>query len=47
MLVSMVKIDTAAWMEGQGNFNDPGSEERLEGATYGVNARSMLILIER
>ncbi len=39
--------DTAAWMESRGNFVDPGQEELLDGATYGLAARSLLLLIER
>ncbi len=39
--------DTAAWMESLGNFVDPGQEELLDGATYGLAGRSLLLLIER
>jgi isoamylase len=39
--------DTAAWMESLGNFADPGDEELLDGATYGLAGRSLLLLIER
>ena len=39
--------DTAAWMESSGNFVDPGQEEPLDGATYGMTGRSLLLLIER
>ena len=38
--------DTAAWMEDQDNFKDAGNPDLITGATYGVNARSVLILIE-
>ena len=38
--------DTAAWMEDQDNFKDPGQPNLLTGATYDVDARSVLILIE-
>ena len=39
--------DTAAWMEQDGNFRDPGSEDRLGAASYEMKGRSMLILIEK
>jgi glycogen operon protein len=39
--------DTASWMEKQGNFNDPGSEEKLNVATYEMKGRTVLILIEK
>jgi len=39
--------DTAAWMESQGNFVDPGQEQQLGGATYDLAGRSLLLLIER
>jgi isoamylase len=39
--------DTAAWMESQGNFTEPGQEQQLGGGTYGLAGRSVLLLIER
>jgi glycogen operon protein len=39
--------DTAAWMEEQDNFENPGGEELMDGATYRLNPRSVLLLIER
>ena len=39
--------DTAAWMEERDNFNEPAEVELMTGATYGVTARSVLILIEK
>jgi isoamylase len=39
--------DTAAWMEPQGNFVDPGQEQMVGGATYDLAGRSLLLLIER
>jgi glycogen operon protein len=39
--------DTAAHMEGRGNFNEPGQETALGGDTYGVAGRSLLLLIEQ
>lgn len=39
--------DTAAWMESKDNFNDPSHEELMEGATYGLAGRSVLVLIEK
>ena len=39
--------DTAGWMESRGNFTDPGQEDRLDGATYELAGRSILLLIER
>jgi isoamylase len=39
--------DTAAWMEDRDNFNAPDTVELMNGASYGVNARSVLILIEK
>jgi glycogen operon protein len=39
--------DTAPWMEPDGNFTEPGAEHKLEGATYGMAGRSILLLIER
>jgi isoamylase len=39
--------DTAGWMEGAGNFADPGQEARLDGGTYDLAGRSVLILIEK
>ena len=39
--------DTAAWMENQDNFNAPGAEELLNNASYGMHARSLLLLVEK
>lgn len=39
--------DTAAWMESRGNFTDPGQEDQLDGPTYELAGRSLLLLIER
>jgi isoamylase len=39
--------DTAAWMEGQGNFKDAGQEDPMNGSTYDLAGRSVLVLIER
>jgi isoamylase len=39
--------DTAPWMEPDGNFTAPGAEHPLDGATYGMAGRSILLLIER
>ena len=39
--------DTAAWMEERDNFNEPADVELMTGATYGVTARSVLILLEK
>src|SRR5262249_48775816 len=39
--------DTAAWMEDQDNFTPAGQEQRLDGETYDLHGRSLLILIER
>lgn len=39
--------DTAGWMEPNGNFRDPGSEDRLDAATYEMKERSLLILVEK
>ncbi|HEU4413029.1 MAG TPA: isoamylase [Polyangiaceae bacterium] len=39
--------DTATWMEGQGNFVEPGQEQFLGGNIYGLAGRSLLLLIER
>jgi glycogen operon protein len=39
--------DTASWMEPQGNFKDPGQEDRLTDRTYGRKGRTLLILIEK
>ena len=39
--------DTAAWMESRGNFTDPGQEDALDGPTYTLAGRSLLLLIER
>jgi glycogen operon protein len=38
--------DTAAWMEDQANFKDPGQEDRLNDRTYEMKERSILVLIE-
>ncbi|ADD40839.1 glycogen debranching protein [Stackebrandtia nassauensis] len=39
--------DTASFAEGPGQVAKPGSEEKLDGATYGVNGRSMVVLIAK
>jgi glycogen operon protein len=39
--------DTAAWMEPNGNFAEPGTEARLDSATYEMAGRSALLLIEK
>lgn len=39
--------DTASFAEGPGQVAAPGSEERLDDATYGVNARSLVVLIAK
>jgi glycogen operon protein len=39
--------DTAAWMEPDGNFRDPGQEDRLIGRTYDMKGRSVLLLVEK
>jgi isoamylase len=39
--------DTAAWMESEANFNEPGHEDKLTAATYEMKGRSLLILIEK
>ena len=39
--------DTASWMEPQGNFKDPGKEDALNAPGYGMQRRSLLVLIER
>jgi isoamylase len=39
--------DTSAFDESNGNFRDVGSEELMTGSTYGLNPRSVLILVER
>jgi isoamylase len=39
--------DTAAWNEGNGNFSEPGTEARMDATTYDLQARSVLILVER
>jgi glycogen operon protein len=39
--------DTAAWMEPQGNFKDPGQEDALTTPAYAMHGRSLLLLIER
>jgi glycogen operon protein len=39
--------DTAAWNEQNGNMSDAGAEGSLNGSTYDVQPRSVLILIER
>lgn len=39
--------DTAAWMEGDGNFKDPGSEDPLPNSPYDMKGRSVLLLIEK
>jgi isoamylase len=39
--------DTAAWHEADANIAAPGSESRLDGPTYTLHGRSVLLLIER
>jgi glycogen operon protein len=39
--------DTAAWMEDQGNFREPGAEDPLVSRDYGMKERSVLVLIEK
>ena len=39
--------DTAAWLEGDGNFKDPGSEDPLPNSPYDMKGRSVLLLIEK
>jgi isoamylase len=39
--------DTASWMEGRDNFNSPGDEELMEGSSYKLAGRSLLILVEK
>jgi isoamylase len=39
--------DTAAWMEAEGNFREPGQEDRLTDRTYQMDRRSVLVLIEK
>ncbi|HJZ88609.1 MAG TPA: isoamylase [Polyangia bacterium] len=39
--------DTASWDEPSGNFRVPGAEDRMDGATYGVSPRSVVVLIEQ
>lgn len=39
--------DTAAWMETDSNFRDAGQEDRLDGRTYDMKGRSILVLVER
>jgi glycogen operon protein len=39
--------DTAGWMENRDNFNEAGSEELLNGTTYSLAGRSLLLLIEK
>jgi glycogen operon protein len=38
--------DTAAWMEPDSNFRDAGKEDRLDGRTYEMKGRSILVLLE-
>jgi len=38
--------DTASWMEGEANFVERGTEQRLDGKTYTVAGRSALVLVE-
>lgn len=39
--------DTAAWMEADGNFRDPGAEVRLGERRYELKGRTLLVLIEK
>lgn len=39
--------DTDTWMEDQDNFEEPGNEDLLNGPSYKVNPRSILLLIEK
>jgi isoamylase len=39
--------DTAQFLEADGNLREPDQEDRLDGPTYNVNGRSLLLLIER
>jgi isoamylase len=39
--------DTAAWMENDGNFREAGKEDKLADRTYGMDHRSVLVLIEK
>ena len=39
--------DTAAWMEGQENFAPAGHEDHMDGSTYDLAGRSLLVLVER
>jgi len=39
--------DTAAWMEGQDNFVSADAGDAIDGPTYGLGPRSLLILMER
>ncbi len=39
--------DTDAWMEDRDNIVEPGQEEALDGPTYVVNPRSVLLLLEK
>jgi isoamylase len=39
--------DTAAWMENDANSRDPGQEDPLTAATYQMDRRSVLLLIQK
>ena len=39
--------DTAAWNEEASNFSEQGQEARLDGATYQLHPRSIVVLVER
>ncbi|MDR4479555.1 MAG: isoamylase [Nitrospira sp.] len=39
--------DTAAWMESKDNFTGAGQEELMEGDTYVLAGRSVLVLVEK
>ncbi len=39
--------DTADWMESDGNFREPGREDRLTSRHYRMGRRSLLLLIEK
>lgn len=39
--------DTATWMESRDNFNNPGQEELMDGDSYLLAGRSVLLLIEK
>ena len=39
--------DTAAWMEGMSNIEDTADQDRMDGASYQLAGRSLLLLVER